>query len=375
VLAASGAACSEPDAQPLRRVVPLLGMAAFDARSAVLDEQPNAVLARGERTTRAVQVQPGIAYTLAVDYEGARPHFFGAAATDAQFEPLHGVPGRESRGRAEAVFYPEQRESLVEVRAAEGELRLLRVVLRPWGDERGAAFASGAPRELEGLEVFGDHRLGHRIRPGERWELTSTVPDNATRLVFDMAPDPTVPINEPVTPGLGLALRIVADGEEHAVLERAVADQRAAWETVDLDVRSYAGRTVTVVWECTLLATGDPVAPDAPGLAVAVPEWSCETGRRRPNLILLSLDTTRPDHLGFHGYPRATSPELDELAARSVVFEQARSTAPYTLPSHASLFSGQYPTTHAAEHPAHALDIERTPLLAAVLPPSPAAAT
>ncbi|HKI21767.1 MAG TPA: sulfatase, partial [Isosphaeraceae bacterium] len=69
-----------------------------------------------------------------------------------------------------------------------------------------------------------------------------------------------------------------------------------------------------------------------------------------PNILLIVLDTVRSDHLGLHGYVRDTTPNLTRLASQGVRFEQARSTAPWTLPSHSSLFTGRWP---------HELDVER----------------
>lgn len=62
-----------------------------------------------------------------------------------------------------------------------------------------------------------------------------------------------------------------------------------------------------------------------------------------PNVLLIVLDTVRVDHLGTYGYQRDTTPNIDRLAAQSVVFERAMSTSPWTLPSHKSLFTGHYP--------------------------------
>ncbi len=59
--------------------------------------------------------------------------------------------------------------------------------------------------------------------------------------------------------------------------------------------------------------------------------------------MLVVLDTVRADHLSVSGYARNTSPNLARLASSSVVFEQARSTAPWTLPSHASMMTGRWP--------------------------------
>jgi len=67
-----------------------------------------------------------------------------------------------------------------------------------------------------------------------------------------------------------------------------------------------------------------------------------------PNLVLLSLDTLRADHLSCYGYPVATSPELDAFAERATRYTRARSTAPWTLPAHASMFTGLLPFEHGA---------------------------
>ena len=59
------------------------------------------------------------------------------------------------------------------------------------------------------------------------------------------------------------------------------------------------------------------------------------------NVILVSLDTVRADHLGTYGYERDTSPHLDTLAADSIVFERAIAQSPVTRPSHTSLFQSR----------------------------------
>ncbi len=64
------------------------------------------------------------------------------------------------------------------------------------------------------------------------------------------------------------------------------------------------------------------------------------------NLVLVSLDTLRRDHLSTYGYRRPTSPGLDRLAASSVVFERAFTQATNTEPSHLTLFTGVLPDRH-----------------------------
>jgi len=66
----------------------------------------------------------------------------------------------------------------------------------------------------------------------------------------------------------------------------------------------------------------------------------------RPNIILVSIDTLRADHLGCYGYSRPTSPTMDNLAAHGLIFTRAFSHAPYTLASHMSLLTGLYPGRH-----------------------------
>src|SRR5262245_48779505 len=65
--------------------------------------------------------------------------------------------------------------------------------------------------------------------------------------------------------------------------------------------------------------------------------------RPHPNVLLVTLDTTRADRLGCYGYTAARTPVLDALAAAGVLCERAYTVAPVTLPAHTSLFTGLYP--------------------------------
>lgn len=64
------------------------------------------------------------------------------------------------------------------------------------------------------------------------------------------------------------------------------------------------------------------------------------------NVLLVTIDTLRADHLGAYGYHRGTSPNLDALAKESVLFENAFSVSSWTLPGHASLLTGLFPAEH-----------------------------
>ena len=70
----------------------------------------------------------------------------------------------------------------------------------------------------------------------------------------------------------------------------------------------------------------------------------------RPDLVLILVDTLRADHLHAYGYSRETSPAVDALAARGVLFEQAISAAPWTLPSSMSILTGRLPSHHRLEN-------------------------
>jgi arylsulfatase A-like enzyme len=71
--------------------------------------------------------------------------------------------------------------------------------------------------------------------------------------------------------------------------------------------------------------------------------------RDAPNVVLIVLDTVRAKSLTPYGYSRQTSPALAQLAAQGVTFDRALATAPWTLPSHASFFTGLYPHEHGAD--------------------------
>ncbi|HXV37138.1 MAG TPA: sulfatase-like hydrolase/transferase [Myxococcota bacterium] len=80
-----------------------------------------------------------------------------------------------------------------------------------------------------------------------------------------------------------------------------------------------------------------PAAPSAPAEAA------------RPaalNVVLITMDTTRADALGSYGQPRPITPNLDRLAGEGVQFLQCVSSAPSTLPSHSTLFTGRHPFVH-----------------------------
>jgi arylsulfatase A-like enzyme/tetratricopeptide (TPR) repeat protein len=106
-----------------------------------------------------------------------------------------------------------------------------------------------------------------------------------------------------------------------------------------------------------------PVVLALAGLCIAVAAWAiwrfvgaspgsapAPPAAAPLNILLVTLDTTRADHLGAYGSARARTRHLDRLAAEGVRFERAYSPAPITLPAHASLLTGLYPFRHGVRN-------------------------
>lgn len=92
--------------------------------------------------------------------------------------------------------------------------------------------------------------------------------------------------------------------------------------------------------------------------------WSAARGRaaKRPNVLFVSIDTLRADHLGTYGWERPTSPNFDAFAAKGVVFERAQSSSSWTLPSLTTLMTSLLPSTHRCEKDTSRLDPSYTTL-------------
>ncbi|MGH9469111.1 MAG: sulfatase [Terriglobia bacterium] len=85
------------------------------------------------------------------------------------------------------------------------------------------------------------------------------------------------------------------------------------------------------------------VAAGAPGILTQAPRAS-----RRPNIVLIVLDTVRADHLSCYGYSRLTTPTIDRFASQGVLFDNVIAPSSWTLPSIASIFTGLMPHQHGA---------------------------
>src|SRR5262249_49386276 len=96
-------------------------------------------------------------------------------------------------------------------------------------------------------------------------------------------------------------------------------------------------------------------SPSAAGIGIVALVFALSCGGPRPapaftarNLLLITIDTLRADHVGAYGYTRARTPALDSIAQGGVLFERAYAASPITLPSHATMLSGRYPPGHGS---------------------------
>jgi arylsulfatase A-like enzyme len=109
--------------------------------------------------------------------------------------------------------------------------------------------------------------------------------------------------------------------------------------------RRIARCVVTTFFLTSLLLAG--CKPDGALNSDADLETQADAAAKKaPNIVWLSVESVRADHVGCYGYERDTTPNLDKLAAEATVFEHADSVTSWTLTSHTSMFTGLYPSAH-----------------------------
>ena len=134
-------------------------------------------------------------------------------------------------------------------------------------------------------------------------------------------------------PAAAVRFRVLLD--DAAIFERSVAikDRDHWWDQPEIDLAAWAGDDVELIFE----TDGDGLWGN-PRIATQPP--------RGPNLIMISIDCLRADHVGIYGYDAPTTPSIDAFAGDGVVFDNAVSTSSWTIPSHMSMFTGLPPMVH-----------------------------
>ena len=174
------------------------------------------------------------------------------------------------------------------------------------------------------------------------------VPEQAS-LRFGAGVEPPDRI-DPAAPGVRFTVRV----DERRVFSRVLNPQAhrhdRKWTDERIDLGPWAGREVTLELSTDVDGPAESI--------VGTPGWSgvrvvraYERARQRaasdrPNVLVLLVDTLRADHLGCYGAGPSPSPNLDRLAERGLVFEQAIAQAPWTTPSVATILTGLHPRSH-----------------------------
>jgi arylsulfatase A-like enzyme len=143
-------------------------------------------------------------------------------------------------------------------------------------------------------------------------------------------------------------LSMLRNGEQRVLAEKR-ARPPAEWHRLDADLQAYGGATVQLLLE--ILSGDEALAAQAYWGNPLFFSQAVET--EQPSVILISLDTTRADHLSVYGYARDTTPRLKEWAREAVVFENAFTEETWTLPAHATMFTGLHPNRHGVTMGVH----------------------
>lgn len=219
----------------------------------------------------------------------------------------------------------------------------------------------GGPPKAEQLDV----RInGFALPPANRRFLTRPVeiPKDA---VLSLGLGITAPALEAGAIGAEFVVEAVADGKSEELLRTSVRPEDLAkgWSDQRIDLGDLAGKKVVFQF------SSSPLAGEK---GFTLPVWGApeilvrrERDQRR-NLVLVSLDTVRADHVLTEAFGEALTPSLDSLAAEGAIFEQV--VAPYnsTTASHMTLLTGVYPALHRVNYPAFTLP-QSIPTLAEIL--------
>ena len=222
----------------------------------------------------------------------------------------------------------QQIHSISAVDFVPSDLRLAEVAAKPWR-----------------VDIHGDVRTAVLTPPGHPYRSEFTVPPNATlRLAQVTEPGVSVPVT----------FRIVVEGneaDERILHEKTIAPCTAregcSWSEAEIDLGNLEDQRIGLRFETESASPLD--------LFRGFPAWAgldVVGGAEKhnpPNVILIVLDTLRSDRLSLNGYARKTSPNLDSWAlSRGVSFSQVVAPAPWTLPSHVSIFTGLDSLSHGA---------------------------
>ena len=264
------------------------------------------------------------------------------------------LEGRSEVGEFEAIYrfavgdHPRWTGKItrlqVEPSTTPGEVAVLRSVRALEWRPRPSAWPAVGERPWR-VRIGDEVRTGFVALAGSSLQRAFRVPNRATLRFGYGCPEP---VPGPAT------FEVVAgtdDGPGAVVFSETVGPGGrlpGTWHEGAVDLSPWAGRLLRLTLRARS-AGGAAVLRGTP--AWGTPEVWTAGGPRSPSVVLIVVDTLRADHLSLYGHARATSPNLDRWAREhGIVFETAVAPSPWTLPSHASLFTGLDAVRHAVNH-------------------------
>ena len=204
-------------------------------------------------------------------------------------------------------------------------------------------------RKTEDIVLRGESRRSITPPFPARLAFPLELPSNA-ELVFSAA---LVTEGRVARARVDFSVELSVDGKAFEVYRRAVrAGEENLWHDARIDLGAWSGKSVNL----TLSIEPSSGPSPAPWASRVHPAWgdprirSRQTAplgpNERPSFVVILVDALRADYLGAYGFEGAISPNLDRLAAESVLFENCFANAPWTKPSIATLFTSLPPAVH-----------------------------
>ncbi|PWT91654.1 MAG: hypothetical protein C5B54_04890 [Acidobacteria bacterium] len=193
------------------------------------------------------------------------------------------------------------------------------------------------------IAIGHDERQAILVQPQSKLTFSLRVPSGNPHLFFGAGL-----LEDSVKPA-SFKVSVVTDSQPQELFQEELkpTSSNPVWKDLELDLSKYAGQDVRLEFTCSAERTEDPGFE-----AWSSPEiYDVSQKKSHPNVILFSIDTMRQDRVSYYGYQFKTTPNLDALAKRSIVYHNAFCTYPSTLPSHSSVMTGLYVPKHRVSRP------------------------
>jgi len=199
-------------------------------------------------------------------------------------------------------------------------------------------------------DIKRDIRDSIRVHPPARLTTSIHIPPKAY-LYFGYGIRPTAWGK----PGQGVRFKVIAEHHDKRTLlfedflDPQYKKNERKWYDKLINLEDFAKKDVKICFE-TSADKQQTKYFELSDYAVVSNPVIFSSKNKKPNIIIVGIDTLRADHLGCYGYSLNTSPAIDFIAKNGALFEQAISQSSWTLPSFTSIFTGLYPFNHKVEH-------------------------